>query len=272
MTQTSTTPLEPARQPPPVSPGPTSGSGKLILVAAGLALLAVILVNVYVAAAKQDASEETFTAYTLEAPKEAGDRLDADDVRELRFPLALLEPLQDTGFIVKTDDSAGIDEYLNRPFLRDANRNDPLRDDHFTGRGSLTPRVNVTPGKRLVALPVNARSIPASLVPGAHIDIEARFSRRPGIFPVMENVRVIAVGRQRVQDLDADDRLPTNYSKIDIELDPKQATDMSNIESQIEGNFIVHVRPAGDPATPKIEGDGINPALKQVVGRLLSVP
>ena len=258
MTQAHTSPTPPTAGP--------AGSNKLVLVAAGVALLAVILVNVYVEAAKSEAAEAQFVAYVLNASAEPGDRLDRDDVREVRFPASARESFQTAGFIVLDEDSAGIDEWVDKDFTMIAPRNALLRYDHFA-IDSLQAQVDVTPGKRIVALPVNARSLPASLRPGIHVDLEAAFAGR-GVLTVMENVRVIAVGQLRLQDTrEGEDRAPSNFSKIDIELDPQQATDMTEIANRIDGGFLVHVRPPGDTATPKTEGSGINQAVLQIIGQ-----
>lgn len=256
--------------PPPTSTpqgaGPEGGSLKLVAVAVILAVVAVVLVNLYVIAAREQLREDEINIYMLRAPVETGDALDGKDVETVQMPKSLKTSFQSAGFIVGDADEPGVEDYLGKRFVRDAPRSGLLELRHFIRATGITAEVDVSPGKRLVAVPVDRATLPASLRPGTMIDLEAEFRGR-GVLPVMERVRVIAVGGTRIQDVAQGEDAPGRASsKIDIEVAPEEATHLAQIEKRTVGSFRVHVRPTGETALPKIGREGINPEVLRLIG------
>lgn len=241
----------PSATPPPAAP---SGSGKLLLVAIGVALLAVVLVNVYIETIKNDGEEKTFTAYILKAPMDAGDIIDSDDYNEVQFPLDFRDEFERGGFICSGDDlSDGIAEYVGKPLVQNVERNAALRVDHFIGRNN-PDRVPVSDGMRIMSIPVNSRAIPASLEPGVQIDVLANVYG--DVMPVMEKVRVVGVGRNTLRELQESGQVASgSASKIDIEIAPALGVTLEGITEKVK-SYTVFVRPPADTATDLISRGG----------------
>ena len=244
----------------PTSPGSAAAPGSsttLVIVALLAGLIAVVLVNVYVETAKRSARPNSFTIYRLTRSLEPGDKLSQRDVE----PMEADERFRD--FYSNALDEAGVQTRLGETVYRPADMGAPLTYDLFRQREEDDLDRRITEGMRLVALPVNPRTLPGTLRPGMYVDIEAPFQTRAGtikVLPVMERVRVMAVGRRSVIDEanEAGGRMG-NFSTISIEVEPRQATQLSMIEKLATGDFELHLRKPGDDTVPKIPTGGLNP-------------
>ena len=114
--------------------------------------------------------------------------------------------------------------------------------------------------------------LPGNLQPGMFVDIEAPFSVVDGgstVLPVMEYVRVLAVGNVSIVDQESTrggrPRNPGSYRTISIEVEPNQATDLSMIQKIAIGDFELHLRNPADQSTPKIRAGGINPEVLRLI-------
>jgi hypothetical protein len=150
-----------------------------------------------------------------------------------------------------------------------ARRNQFLTYDLFTDPSDIELDTRINPNMRLVALPVNPRTLPGSLQPGMSVDIEAQF---PGgnlnILPVMENVTVFSVGTRSIADDSTDaGRATRNFTTISLQVTPDEATNLEKIKKMVIGDFELHLRNPSDNSTPKIPDGGINPAVLRLIER-----
>ncbi len=228
-------------------PAPPTGNTRLLLVAIGLAILAVVLVNVYIEAIKSVGNESTFTAYILKAPIDAGEKIESDKYDEVQFPMEFRDAFRKSGFIFRDDQTEGIDEFLGRTLVNDAENGQALRLDHFRDSGRSAPRIPVSLGKRVATIPVIAGFNSADLVPGTYVDLIANIKGESMV--VMENVRVVGVGKQNIQELDnTGGSVGTNAAKIDIEIDPDYGVTLADITSRIIA-YELWLRPPADKTT-----------------------
>ncbi len=243
------------------------GSNRLVIIAAAVGLLAVILVNIYVAMVKRQVQEGEFTAYRLTTSLKPGDKLSEKSVTPVSIPRRFKASFE--GMVL--EDSVGEDDNLTAQLgLRvksPANRNQFLTYDLFTDPNDTELDTRISPNLRLVALPVNPKTLPGNLQPGMYVDIEAQF---PGgslnILPVMERVAVFSVGTRSIADESQDaGRRKSNFTTISLQVSPEEATSLVKIKKLVIGDFELHLRNPSDDSTPKIPDGGINP---QVLGLL----
>jgi Flp pilus assembly protein CpaB len=245
----------------------STGNTKLLIAALVTALLAVVLVNLYVQSTRRSLTQDSFTAFRLTVSKQPGDRLDARDVETVSVPNSFREAFNAA---VQPNDR-GEPLRLGDVFTRSVEAGDFLREQHFDDVRTSEEFNMVTPGMRAVALPVNSAQLPEPLRPEMRVDLEAAFPAPQGpprILPVMENVRVIAI--------DSRTRLTQRTrgsggggSRITIEVTPEQATQLMAVTSQIAGEFFVHLRRIDDRSAPKIPGGGINPRVIDEISQAL---
>jgi Flp pilus assembly protein CpaB len=249
---------------------PGGGGGKVAAIGIVLAIVAVILMNIHVEVVRRQARPGEFTVYRLENRVRVGDTLRERDVRAVRMPEDFREAFHNAV------DPTGLRARIGQPFKRAAERGGVLTYDLFIDADEANLDRLISRDMRLVALPVNARTLPGNLRPGMFVDIEAPFvtgaAGGPRVMPVMEFVRVMAVGRRSVIDEQADaEGRQTTFSTISIEVTPEQATQLAMIQSVAAGDFMLHLRNPADTSQPKIPMGGINPAVLSLIDQPRSV-
>ncbi|GAB4194313.1 MAG: hypothetical protein Kow00105_08530 [Phycisphaeraceae bacterium] len=252
-----------------ISPQPPPGSNRLVVIAAAVAVLAVIVVNLYVAMIKRQVQESQFIAYRLVTNLKPGDKLDAKDVKAVPIPKRFRESFEGMVLEESGKGDAALTAQLGQRLRRPAQRNQFLTYDLFTAPGDVELDTRINPNMRLVALPVNPRTLPGNLQPGMSVDIVAQF---PGgnlnILPVMENVKVFSVGARSIADDEtATGRTSRNFTTISIQVTPDEATSFEKIKKVVIGDFELHLRNPGDNSTPNIPEGGINPAVLRIINR-----
>jgi Flp pilus assembly protein CpaB len=253
----------------PTHPSTASGSNRHVIIALALALVAVVLVNLYVAMVKRQAHEGEFTVYRLVTSYKPGQKLSPKDVVPVSIPQRFLKSFEGTVMEESTEDDQALTAVVGTRIKSPARRNQFLTYDLFTDPNLTEMDTRITPNMRLVAMPVNPRTLPGGLQPGMFIDIEAQF---PGgslnVLPVMERVEVIAVGSRTIAgDANATGRGSRNFTTISIQVSPDDATSLEKIKKLVVGDFELHMRNPADNSTPKIPEGGINPQVLKLIDR-----
>jgi|GEM_PF-2161476 len=252
---------------------PTSSSAgggtKLVLVAALMAIVSVVLTNLYIDRIRSNVESNTFTVYVLKVPAREGDRIRKQDVEAAKVPdtPVFRQAFESLGAI--TTDHLETRVQRREQFRRRANSGELLTYNLFNEDESNDIDRKITEGMRLIEIPVNSRNVPGALRVGAYVDIEAAFQTDRGIevLPVMEYVKVIALGtRTAYQSPDERDAKPLrSFRSMTIEVTPEQATMMSMLERMAIGEFDLHLRNPGDISRVKIPDGGVNPLLQKMI-------
>jgi hypothetical protein len=255
MSQNPASPSSPA-------PPPARESTKLIIVAVILALVAVVLVNIYIQAIKSGTQEDTFNIFRLQVAKQPGDVLVAEDVQRRPIP----ESLRDSFRGAVSENAEGEPLRIGDKFTRAAEPNDLLTQSLFETADNDATRRLIKQGFRGVALPVVADRLPDPLKAEMRVDILAPVSTgglRREIMVVMENVRVVSVGDVNIEDLNVTDtrRRGDNFSTLTVEVRPNEAILLTEISQQVQqvGVFHVLLRSPDDRQPLVIEDGGLNP-------------
>ncbi len=252
-------------------PMPSKPNGAtMVIVGLALAVLAVILVNVYANVLLDKNREKTFVAYQFVAPGPAGRPLHPKMVAEVQIPVRFAKSL---GKLVPQDAIAGQTD--GKTLLAyAASPGDLLTYNFFVGhKDAKSQQDNITAGYLAVAIKVD--NPPASLEPGSYVDLQVQVpagNGRPGVRMVglMEQVYVIAKGEAVVAENNAIPKGGMGALKIDIKLTPEQAMQIKNIQRAMGGTpFEVTVRSPFDSSS-----HGTVPDITQVnpeVFRLLNI-
>lgn len=266
MSQTTTT----IKLPNTAATRATEGNSKLMLVGIIIAIVAVILQNLYIEMVRHQARPDEFVVYRIERDADIGERLTERDVTAYRMPVDFRETFRNA---VERDQ---LEAQFNRPLTRPVAQYAILTHDLFTDEREQALDHLVADGRRAVTLPIRDDHIPADLRPGMYVDIEAPFRRSgggqdiPEVMPVMEHVRLLAVGRRTLLDEQlgvSRGRATGRAGTVTIEVTPDQATQLSEIEMLAVGPFHLHMRNPSDRNQPKITTGGINPRLLEWIGR-----
>ncbi|NBC10779.1 MAG: Flp pilus assembly protein CpaB [Planctomycetes bacterium] len=252
----------------PGAPAQSQNSTRLVVIALIVALAAVILVNIYIEVARSQAAGGSIIVYRVNRSLEPGDEIAGRDLEAVEVP----DKFEDTfDRAVRRNPDTGNAEKIGETLMRPIDENDVLTYDHFIDDPQDKLISKIEPGKRLIALPVEAKILP-SVRPGMKVDIEAPFAgggKAPEVLTVMENVQVLATGQRTIIEEQREEdgsRRRTNFDTISIQVTPEQATQLSRIQKITTGPFELHIRPADDESRPKIPGGGINPDVLQKIG------
>jgi Flp pilus assembly protein CpaB len=250
------------------------GGTKLVIIAVILALVTVVLTNIYIDQVKRKTQEETFSVFVLNRSVRVGDKFGKDDVSEIRVPKSLEPNVRRLNVMDETTKGNRI--ATADTFRAPAPQGALLTHDLFIASTAPTADSKVSPGKRLMTLPVNSRSQP-TLWPGNYVDIVGPFSinGKLQVRPVIERVRVLAVGAFTLADADAGIRYRVdNYQNISIELTPPDCDTMSMVQKAMVGDFELRLRNPSDDKATQIAGvptGTINPELAKLVSQGIGV-
>ncbi|MEM9416097.1 MAG: RcpC/CpaB family pilus assembly protein [Planctomycetota bacterium] len=233
----------PSSQTPPAR----GGSTQLVMVAGVVAVVAVILMNVYVEMRAKANAEDTENFFRLTVDRERGDDLSLGDFEMIAIPKSYIRAFG-TDAIRESPDTAGdiAGGHEKRKFSVSARAGEILRDSMFIRESTNRLGIDLRPGRRLVALRVNTDNQPPNLAPDDYVDIYANVTRRSGTqsIVVMERVQVRLVGSQIVEaGADSSRSRNVKYGSITIEVDRDEVAKLANLQTRIAGNeFLIVVR------------------------------
>lgn len=240
--------------------GPAGGSTKLLIVAAALAVAAVVLVNLYVEAAKRSVDTDEFPVFRMRVSKSPGQTLEARDIERIAVP----EKFETSFAGAVASNAQGQPDNIGEVFTRPIEPNEILEYRHFDLLNDDESRLLINRNMRGIALPVDSSTLPDPLRPEMWVDLEAPFTGPAGdivFMPVMERVRIVSVGSTNIIDEQRGSRGRSGAGKITLEVTPEQASQLESIQTIVTGSFRVHLRRADDLNRPKIPEGGINPAV-----------
>ncbi len=235
----------------PPQPIQREGNTTLLIVAIVMALVTVILTNLYIGMVRSEMAESGVEYYKLVRTIEPGEYIRDNDLKPARTTADFAESIP--GLIRPEDKNIYVNN-KNSPVMRMVYEGEPLVTDIFTAPSHQVDH-KITAGKRGCPLPLSSRTAPGLLKPGMYVDILGTFpmggSQLPRTFVVIPSVKVIAVGSITEQ-RDTDRRM--NYSNITIEVEPRDAEHLVAIAKYIgKEGFDVLIRQPKD-AQPGIAG------------------
>lgn len=248
------------------APNPPGGN-KLVIIAAVVGVLAVVMVNIYIAMIKRQVQQGEFAVYRLVTNLNPGDKLKESNVKAVAMPKKYRSSFE--GMVI--EDSPGDDDkltaLLNERVRSAAQRNQFLSHDLFADAHGTPLDTKISSNLRLIALPVNPKTLPGNLQPGMFVDIEALF---PGgnlnILTVLERAEVFSVGTRSIaEESQASDRNQRRFTTISLQVTPEEATALEKIKKLVIGDFELHLRNPNDNSTPKIPDGGLNPAVLRLL-------
>jgi len=241
-------------------PSDNRGSGTLVIIGVVLAVLAVILMNVYVEIRVDAAKQDTVTYFEFTGSLDAGTEIESNHIRPVEVPESL--SLGQDAIRERPDRPGTPVDGLGFELQKSVIEGEVLRSSLFTGRGGGGIRGNPPDlGERQMAISVDSEDQPANLAPGDRIDLYGAipFSRTDKNMVVMEYVEVAAVGERRVES--GDGSQSSKYGSITINLDPEQVPLLLDIQRRLpEKQFRITLRAPNDTSTAVTGGEAvINP-------------
>lgn len=249
----------------PAQSSPT-GSGQLVLIGFVIALVAVILMNVYVEMRVAASQEDTVTFFRFPEEKGAGDKIDISELQPIQVQ-AKYSGAFGTSAVRENDLKPGTPLDGDGQILtKNVAANQILSYDLW---GTSTTRVARDPGDEgldEITLNIDSKKQPANLRPGDYVDIFASIplNRDSEYMRVMEYVKVVNLG-DRVQEAGTSNR-NNKYGSITIYIDPKLTTKLFDIQKRVAGQtFNVTRRDPLDKKIRKLDTGGSREINKRVL-------
>ena len=235
-------------------------SKSVLITAVVLAVVAVVIVNVYIKA--MEGRQKRLSVVEAKRRLERDRPLASEDVRVVEIAMPA-KSVADR--MVKKDQLADI-LGGGRPLLKTVNKNERLWWSHFISDSSTPGRDLVPLGYRLKKVQVNPKKSPTKqLRQGMYVDLQATMPpNRAGGQPaftvyLLERVMVQAVGDRTLYDPPV---ARPDYSSVTLQVTPEQARKLATIEDYLREGFKIVLRNSQEPA-PADGGDRLDEALKR---------
>lgn len=229
----------------PNQPSSNAGSNQLVIVGLVLAVVAVILVNVYVEMRAASENEATVTMFRFKVDKDRGDSIEEGDFEKIQVPKRFEKAFGDYMPPGETDTdkpSGGYAQVLNQS----VRTGEVLRFSMVAAGALNTAGSDVNRGTRVFALKVDSSEQPRNLARGDYIDVLGEFGRGTGVMYVAQRLEVVQVG-DRLNSQSEDGSRVLRYNNISIQVSPDDVLKLKAIEKMtINEQFSITVRSDDD--------------------------
>ena len=244
-----------------------AGSGQLVLIGFGIAIVAVILMNVYVEMRVRAQEEQTITFFKFTDDMKAGEEIEVKDLTPVDIPKRFADAFG-TGAIREDPNapgrpSDGMGFKLNAPVIAEQ----LLTSSLFIGRGTGTVREAQYRNLDEITLNIDSKEQPPNLRPGDLVDLYASvpMNRNTSYMRIMEYVKVVDLG-DRIQDAGATRGQSNKYGSITIYVDPDLSSKLFDIQKRVTGQtFNVTRRDPNDRKPRELDTGGSKEINKRVL-------
>ncbi|MFK7788278.1 MAG: hypothetical protein AB8C95_02140 [Phycisphaeraceae bacterium] len=225
--------------PNPTSPSSSApaGSGQLVLIGLVIAVVAVILMNVYVEMRVAAEKEDTITYFRFVDSMKAGDEIDvSSDLVPVKVPVSMREAFGSNAVSEDPDRPGtpldGDGNNLNTAVVK----NQMLTFSLFRNASATAPRDPAFRGLDEITLNIDSKKQPTNLRPGDLVDLYASvpLNRNSEYMRVMEYVKVVNLG-DRIQESGSTRGKTNKYGSITIYVDPSLTNKLFDIQKRVDG-------------------------------------
>jgi hypothetical protein len=243
-----------------------AGSGQLVVIGLVVAVIAVILMNVYVEMRVKASQEETVTYFRFDDDMKVGDEIQMSDLESFEIPKSLQKAF---GTNAVPEDPQAPGRPLDGEFStlnESVVKGQMLSFSQFRSRDSAALRDPAYRGLDEITLNIDSKEQPPNLRPGDLVDLYASvpLNRNTEFMRVMEYVRVVDLG-DRVQESGSSSR-NNKYGSITIYVDPELTNKLFDIQKRVDGQtFNVTRRDPQDRKPRELDTGGSKEINKRVL-------
>lgn len=254
---------------PPSSNTSTSapaGSGQLVLVGLVIAIIAVVLMNVYVEMRVAAQEEDMVTFFEFRDPMDPGDTIEAEDLRTVSVPRSMEGAFGNRAIRENPERRGTPIDGLGIKLSAAVSEKQILTSDLLFGSSGTPLRDRAYRDLDEITLNIDSKKQPTNLRPGDFVDLYASvpLNRNTEYMRVMEYVKVVNLG-DRI--LEAGTRSQSNkYGSITIYVDPELSGKLFDIQRRVSGQtFNVTRRDPQDKRPRELETGGSKEINKRVL-------
>jgi hypothetical protein len=255
----------------PSNPGaatpPPAGSGQLVIIGLVVAVIAVILMNVYVEMRVAAQDEDKITFFKFNDSLKAGDEIEMDKLERVKIPESMENAFGANAVRPAADgrpmDGLGVN--LSQPVVP----GQVLTFNLFQDASATTFRDPAYRNLDEITLNIDSKEQPPNLRPGDFVDLYASvpLNRNTEFMRIMEYVKVVDLG-DRIQDAGSSRGKTNKYGSITIYVDPKLSSKLFDIQKRVDGQtFNVTRRDPQDKRPRELNAGGS----KEINARVLEI-
>ena len=254
------------------SPSAPAGSGQLVVVGLVIAIVAVILMNVYVEMRVAAEKEDTVTYFRFADDMKAGDEIEINDLDRVDVPKSLQNAFG-TNAVPEDPQSPG------RPLdgeFRNLNeavvKGQMLTFSLIRNASASAPRDPAYIGLDEITLNIDSKKQTPNLRPGDFVDLRAEvpLNRDTRFKTIMEYVRVVNLG-DRIQDSGTSLGKNNKYGSITIYIDPALSNKLLDIQKRVAGQTFNVTRRDPQSKEPRVLKTGGSKEINQEVLDILNL-
>lgn len=248
------------------NPSAPAGSGQLVLIGLVIAVVAVVLMNVYVEMRVAAEKEDTVTFFRFSDDKGSGDKIDVTKLEKVQVRVSLQDAFG-TNAVREDPDMPGSPLDGDGAFLNQAVvKGQMLTYSLFRDSSEAARRAPAYRGFDEITLDIDSKNQPANLRPGDFVDIFASvpLNRNNKYMRIMEYIKVVNLG-DRVQDTGSRTR-SNKYGSITIYVAPELSSKLYDIQERVSGKtFNVTRRDPQDKKPRELDTGGSREINKEVL-------
>lgn len=252
-----------------------AGGLKVVIAALVMALVAVVILSVYIQGVKDQVSAKQFTIYVLTRTVRPNDQVKTKDWKPYSIPHTPefkdafekgLNAILDAGTLeLKAKEGSSYE--VNAPA-------GSVITNAMFDRANQSKDLAVEKGKVRIALPIKSKTTPGGLRPGEYVDLAAPLQTGgtiPEMMIVMEGIRVKAIGTHTLTDEGSDTRGRNvrSYSTVSFDVEQNIAIKLSTLEKMVRamGEFELYI--TSSDRRPHWDAGTINPRVLSEMEKLL---
>lgn len=212
-----------------------AGSGTLVIIGFVIAIVAVVLMNVYVEMRVAAQREDTVTFFKFKDDLKAGAEIEADDLNPVEIPKSMEKSFGLSAIRENPERPGTPIDGLGNKLNAAVSADQLLTSNLLFGSGTTSVRPVAYQGLDEITLNIDSKKQPTNLRPGDFVDLYASvpMNRNTRYLRVMEYVRVVNLG-ERVQE--SGTRAKSNkYGSITIYVAPELSTKLFDIQKRVDG-------------------------------------
>jgi hypothetical protein len=248
-----------------------AGSGQLVLIGLVIAIIAVVLMNIYVEMRVAAQEEDTITFFKFDDDMKAGDLIEAGDLKPVRIPKSF-EGAFGLSAIREDPNSPGKPlDGLGNKLSNAVSKEQLLTSNLLFGAGTNSIRDPAYRGLDEITLNIDSKKQTPNLRPGDFIDLRADvpLNRETKFKTIMEYVKVVNLG-DRIQESGSSSK-NNKYGSITIYVEPALSNTLLDIQKRVVGQEFNVTRRDPQDKKPRVLKTGGSKEINEEVLDILNL-
>jgi len=233
---------------------PAVQNWRLLIVACLLGLVVMVVYNLHINKVRRGLDVEMVAAYRYARDMNAGDKLDEDDLEQIKLPRQTAERI---GKLLDKNDKA---VFVEQSIRRNVSKSDFAMPEHFTHTKSQKSNY-LLKGQVQITISVDSKKAPGRVLRiGDHVNIVGMLPMKAGTYKnyrIVEWLSVVAIGGQTdsgAGKMASASHGVRSYNSITVVIDRDVSLQWKNLETYLRGAPTIEICPSTHIPTKTTQG------------------